>query len=314
MQFGLPIVDEAPGNAPGPDLLCRVAVHVFVTTVAILALAPAIASAAEADNDDQAGTEPLWEWSLAAFSRYGSIYPGSSETQFNVVPLPIPRYRGRFLSLGEETDSPIRGRVFRRDRIKLDIDFDINFGADSEQIPARDGMPDLDFLLEVGPELSLQFIDHEASNWRAFLNLPLRAAISWPGLNPRWQGAVFEPEIRIRKRLHEDRSDELSYLLSASFATSDYMNYFYGVQPAFATQGRAAFDAGGGYIGTEIGMNYRRQLASRYEIVTGMRIGFHQGAKNRNSPLFQDDISGSVFVAVLWKFWESKRRVPVVTD
>jgi hypothetical protein len=272
------------------------------------------AAAEEPAASEEDNTEPLWEWSLAAFSRYGNIYPGSADTQFNIIPLPIPRFRGRFLRLGEETDSPIRGRVFRRDRIKLDIDFDINFGADNEDIPIRTGMPELDFVLEVGPELSFQFIDHEPSNWRAFLNLPLRAAISWPGFDPRWQGVVFAPEIRIRKRLREDRKDELSYLVSASFASSDYMNYFYGVQPEFAVPGRAAFDAKGGYIGTELGMTYRRQLASRYEVVTGMRIGFHQGAKNRNSPLFQDDISGSIFVAVLWKFWESKRRVPVVDD
>lgn len=289
-------------------------VHAIAILLGALSVFSVATGAEKQGSEDTANTEPLWEWSLAAFSRYGNIYPGSGDTQFNIVPLPIPRYRGRFLSLGEETDSPIRGRIFRRDRIKLDIDFDINFGADNEDIPIRDGMPELDFVLEVGPELSLQFIDHEPSNWRAFLNLPLRAAITWPGLDPRWQGVVFAPEIRIRKSLRDDRKDELSYLVSASFASSDYMEYFYGVQPEFAVPGRAAFDAKGGYIGTELGMTYRRQLASRYEIVTGMRIGFHQGAKNRNSPLFQDDISGSVFVAFLWKFWESKRRVPVPDD
>ena len=57
-------------------------------------------------------------------------------------------------------------------------------------------------------------------------------------------------------------------------------------------------------------MSARKQLASRYEIVVGARMGFHQGAKNRDSPLFVDEISGSVFFAFLWKFWESKRQVP----
>jgi hypothetical protein len=285
---------------------------------ALLALSLLLTGGAEAtDSTDEAAdqpTEPLWEWSLAAFTRYGSVYPGSSETQFNIVPLPFPRYRGRFLRLGEETDSPLRGVVFRRDRIKLDIDFDINFGADSEDIEVRTGMPDLDFLLEVGPELSLQFVDHQPTRWKAFLQLPLRAAISWPGLDPRFQGIVFAPEIRLRKRFSDDRKDELSFIISSSFATSDYANYFYGVQPQFAVSSREAFDAGGGYIGTELGLSFRKQLASRYEVVTGMRIGFHQGAKNSDSPLFVDDISGSVFVAVLWKFWESRRRVPVLED
>jgi hypothetical protein len=68
-------------------------------------------------------------------------------------------YRGTFLRVGDDTDSPIRGRVFRTDRIKLDIDFDLVFGSDSDDIAARTGMPDLDLLLELGPELELQFVD-----------------------------------------------------------------------------------------------------------------------------------------------------------
>ena len=176
-------------------------------------------------------TDPLWEFFLAGFTRYGSIYPGSSETQVNLVPLPLPRYRGKFIRVGEETQSPLRGRIFRRDRIKLDIDFDINFGADSEEIEVRRDMDDLDFLLEVGPELSLQFIDHEPSRWRAFLNLPLRAAFSWPGLDPRYRGLVFAPELRFRKRFADARPDEVSFLVSPILASSEYMNYFYGVAP-----------------------------------------------------------------------------------
>ena len=263
----------------------------------------------EADGEQ---TEPLWEWFLAGFGRYGSVYPGSAEEEFNVIPLPFPKYRGKFLRVGEETDNPLRGRIFRRDRIKLDLDFDINFGADSEDLPVREGMPDLDFLLEVGPELSLQFAGQKDSKWRAFLNLPVRAAISWSGIDPSYRGVVFAPEIRLRHRYTENRKDEISFRVTPTFASRDYMKFFYGVSPEFETQERMAFEAKAGYLGTELGISARKELASRYELVGGVQFGLLSGARNRNSPLFEQDTSAAVFIAFLWKFWESERRVPVV--
>ncbi|MDJ0929393.1 MAG: MipA/OmpV family protein [Gammaproteobacteria bacterium] len=290
----------------------------FAGLAAVALLASGVASpglAEEAAGEDpEAETEPLWEWYMAGFGRYGAVYPGSSENQFNIIPLPFPRYRGKFFRLGEETENPLRGKIFRRDRVKLDIDFDINFGEDSDDIDVRKGMPDLDFILEVGPELSLQFAGERNSKWRAYLNLPVRAAFSWPGFDPRYQGLVFAPEIRLRNRYTENRKDEISFRITPQFATSEYMNYFYGVRPEFANSLRPAFKAESGYLGTELGISARKVLASRYELVGGVALGLLDGAKNRNSPLFEDDVNASVFVAFLWKFWESKRRVEVLPD
>ena len=86
--------------------------------------------------------EPLWEVRLAAFGRYGAAYPAADENQFNVIPLPFPIYRGKFLRLGDDSEKPIQGRIFRTDRIQLNIDFNLNFGSDSDDIEVRMDMPD----------------------------------------------------------------------------------------------------------------------------------------------------------------------------
>ena len=228
-------------------------------------------------------TDALWEMNLAAFGRFGPSYPASEETQGDFIPLPFPVYRGTFFRLGDDTDSPMRGRVFRTDRIKLDIDFDLIFGSDSDDIDARAGMPDLDLLLEVGPELELQFVDRGWFAADAFLALPVRGALSWDGLDPSFEGLVFAPELKFIRDFGNDQQ-QLKLRITPSFASDGYMDYYYEVTPAFATDGRPAFAADGGYLGTEIALSLRWPVAKRLELWGGIRQAFHKGAKTKTAP------------------------------
>jgi outer membrane protein len=263
-------------------------------------------TAPAAASEDPA-TDALWEMNLAAFGRFGPSYPASEETQRDFIPLPFPVYRGTFFRLGDDTESPMRGRVFRTDRIKLDIDFDLIFGSDSDDIAARTGMPDLDLLLEVGPELELQFVDRGWFDTKAFLALPVRAAFSWDGLDPAFEGLVFAPELKFTRDFGNDHR-QLKFRITPAFASDGYMDYYYEVTPAFATADRPAFTADGGYLGTEIALSLRWPVAKRLELWGGIRQGFYTGATNDDSPLFTDDTTTSIYAAFMYRFWESKRR------
>jgi outer membrane protein len=271
----------------------------------LLLCLPAVTLAEPAPGNED--SKPLWEWNLAAFGRYGPAYPASEEQQFNLIPLPFPVYRGKIFRLGEDTESPIKSRLFRRDRIKLDFAFDLNFSSDSDDIDARTGMPDLDFVLEVGPELELQFNRKPVLGGAWFFTPQLKIATSFDGLNPGYEGLIFSPEFQYRVKLADDRS-KIKLKISPSFATEDYMDYYYQVDPTYATAQRQAFDADGGYLGTDLSVSWRHSLTATFDIVVGTRFGFHQGATNDDSPLFTDDTTTSVYGAFLWKFWESERR------
>ncbi len=266
---------------------------------------------AQSGAGSETPTEPLWELHAVGVMRYGASYPGSSESQFNFVPLPFPRYRGKFLRLGESTQSPLRGRVFRRDRIKLDLDFDIHFGADSKDIAVRNGMPDLNFMLEGGPRLSLQFVNRPAG-WNWFLNLPFRVASSWDGLSPTYRGVVFSPGLKWQRRFAHTIRDGVSIKLASTFASKRYMGYYYTVAEQFATPSRPAFDAKQGYLGSELSLSARKHLSRKIELAGGVKLAWLAGARNRRSALFEDTVNSSVYIALLYKFWESKRRVPVL--
>jgi outer membrane protein len=280
----------------------------YVLIAATALLSGTVGALAE-EAPEKAEDEALWEWRLAAFSRYGAAYPASEDNQFNIVPLPFPVYRGRFLRIGEDSENPIRGRIFRTDRIKLDFAFDLNFPVDSNDIDARTDMPDLDLLLEVGPEIEFEFLRPGPWNGKWYFGLQLRPAVSFDGLDPTYRGLVFAPELTYRKRL-DDGKDAIKFRVTPMFATSEYMDYFYTVESAFATPTRPAYQADGGYLGTDLTLSWRNKINDKLETVAGTRVAFHQGAANRDSPLFTRDTTFSIYAAFTWKFWEGTRRVP----
>ena len=86
---------------------------------------------------------------------------------------------------------------------------------------------------------------------------------------------------------------------SPTIASSDYMNYYYGVESQFAMSQRPAFDAKSGYLGTELSVAIRQPITKNFEIWGGLQFGFHSGAKNNDSPLYTEDNTQSVYVAFL---------------
>jgi len=283
----------------------------FVTTVATLIclLGSSGISAAEVDGDASSngdGDKALWELNLAAFGRYGPAYPASEDNQVDVVPLPFPVYRGKILRVGDSTEKPVTTRLFRRDRIKLDLDFGLNFPVDSKDVDARTGMPDLDLLAEAGPELELQFVKAPGDVGKMFLSLQLRGALSFDGIDPSWQGTIASTELKYVRPLNSNRT-EFIIRLTPEWASSDYMDFFYSVAPEFATEDRAAYDADSGYLGTKLAFSIKHKFTDSFQLRSGIRFGFYQGASNEDSPLFTQDTTTSVYIAFLWKVWESER-------
>jgi len=273
----------------------------------LAAAAPALGenSTAQTTAEQEEELEPLWEVALASYIRSGPAYPASEETQTDVIPLPFPIYRGKFLRVGDSNEKPITARMFRRDRIKLDLDFGLNLPVDSDDIDAREGMDDLDLLFEIGPELELQFVENLPGEF--FLGLQFRGAWSFDAVNPEWRGTVYSAEFK-HEYPRRDTKTKLVTRLTPEYANTPYMRFFYGVANEFATPDRPAYDAKGGYLGTRLNFSFRHQLSKQFELRTGMRFGFYHGAKNEDSPLFTTKTTEEVYFAFLWKFWESKRR------
>jgi len=281
----------------------------FIAACATILTAVALTTtddlAAQQSEDEEL---PLWEFRFAAFGRYAPIYPGAADHNLTVLPLPYPVYRGSRLRFGEDLDAFAEGRVVRRPRVRIDINFNVNFGADSEDIAVREGMPDLDLMLEIGPELEISLNNHPATEGEVLLAFQLRAAVSFGSGSTSGRGFAFNPKLEYRLDQAFGTRNDWNFRWTPTWVSEDYADYYYEVAPAFATPARGSYDASAGYLGSEFRIGLERQLTERLRFDGSAKLWINNGAENSQSPLYQDDQGLGVQAAFIWTLGTSERR------
>jgi outer membrane protein len=274
-------------------------------TAAILLLTMAPLRAEETAAADRA---PLWGLQLVAFGQTFPAYPSSADQNLTLLPLPVPIYRGKFLRLGEDLEDLASGRILERDRLKFSIGLSASFPEDSDELSTRTGMPDLDFLVEAGPEVKFRLRGDEDADRELNVSLQVRATVTLDGLDIKGRGAIINPEFEYLARDILGPQTELRFRVSSVWASDDYMDYFYGVAPEFVTPGRSGFDARAGYLNTEFLVGLNHKFTDRLEFRGSLRLWVNKGAANDSSPLYQRDYDRGLRLALFWTAWESKRR------
>ena len=275
---------------------------------ALVAFLPGIAlGQATTSIPEQAGDEglPLWEVAGGIGVATTPDYPSASSTTTRVLPLPLVIYRGDFLRLGD--GSVASGRLFRSDRVELDISLNGSFDAESEDVSARAGMPDLGFIFEVGPEIEIVLTDPAVTDRRLKLELPVRAAFSVDDREPSSRGFVFSPQLEY-ERTFGGGDYEFSTSITPTVASRKLHDYFFTVAPEFATPSRAAYEARGGYMQTAFSLKLQRRTRNSFTAV-GVTLNVLGGSANADSPLFRSRQNVGVFALWVVKLWESDKRV-----
>ncbi|WP_371194442.1 MipA/OmpV family protein [Glaciecola sp. SC05] len=257
----------------------------------------------------EAGDEaqPLWEFGAGGGFVEVPNYPASSERNFVALAAPYVIYRGDVFRIGGGGGA--RAVVVEDSTFELDISVGGAFSADSDDNTAREGMPELDLLLEIGPQLLYRMKDFEfdsGGEGRLNLRLQARAVFSTDIKRIDHRGYVFEPELSYQQRgtLFPDTALNLSF--SAVFATEDLQDYFYEVDDEFVTANRNAFDATGGYLGSQLSAGLSFPIFENMRGFLGGSARFHAGAANEDSPLFEKDITYSIGVGFVWRMYESE--------
>jgi outer membrane scaffolding protein for murein synthesis (MipA/OmpV family) len=165
-------------------------------------------------------------------------------------------------------------------------------------------MPDLGTLVEFGPRLNVT-LARPSPGSRIKLELPLRAVLEFNS-GVRGQGFAFEPEIS-----YETRNIGAGFGLSANvslvFGDRKLGNYFYGVQPQFATSARPAFDASAGLIASRVSLTASRNLGRDVTVFGFVRLESYAGAANKDSPLYTKSSGTSAGVGLAWTLGRSAR-------
>ena len=270
---------------------------VAVAGLAVLSTLSVTAQAAE--------EKPLWEAGLGLSTVSFPAYRGSDQRSQFLLPSPYFVYRGEFLKADREG---MRAELFESDRLELTVSGALSPPASSDDILARAGMPDLDANIEFGPQVNVKLCQGEQPGRQLKLLLPLRAAFT---LNKRFQsiGWVLHPKLNLDVgSLPALPGWNIGLQAGALFGDRRQHQYFYGVDNAYATADRPAYEARGGFAG----MQYLVGVSKRYEkhwVGAFLRYDNLSGASFADSPLVRTRNYVAAGVAISWILGESSTRV-----
>jgi len=175
-------------------------------------------------------------------------------------------------------------------------------------------MPELDPTLEIGPRLDVTLARDRAREWSFEARVPVRAAIATDLSHTKHIGWVAYPHLHLFTRPELGGVKwNLGMQAGPLFGSREYHNYFYGVEAAFATLERPAFEASGGYSGSLALISLTRRFP-RFWVGGFARYDTLKGAAFETSPLMRRDYSVMAGFAIAWVFLESDRKVEVDVD
>jgi outer membrane scaffolding protein for murein synthesis (MipA/OmpV family) len=251
---------------------------------------------------------PVFEVGIAGGGGNLPAYPASSQNSWRGLAVPYIIYRG---STFRADDGGLRARASLADGIELSVSASGGVNASSDDVTARQGMPDLQWLGEIGPNLrfTLWRGEEEASPQRIVVDTPVRAVFSTDWSSVSFRGFTFAPDIAYERINFLSPFARLRLSAGVVFGTDSYAEYFYDVAPEFARPGRPAYNAQPGYIGSRVSLSYRLPLSERVSVVAGGRVENFSGAANADSPLFRSDWNFAVVAGFAVSLWRSEAKV-----
>jgi len=278
-------------------------------TAALAVAATALATPAAAQEAPAAAgrqQRPLLEAGIVGGGGWLPDYPAAEQNHWRGVVAPFLIYRGELLRSDEQG---MRGRLYRARDLELNLSLGGAFRASSRDNRAREGMPDLDWIGELGPGLRWEAWRDPAARRRLTLEVPLRAVFSTDFSQIRYRGFTFAPEVAFEQYGLFRPGSRARISIGPVFGSGRYMDYFYRVEGEFARPGRPAYNAKGGYLGTRAQFSYRLPVTERLSLVAGGRLENFSGASNADSPLYKREFNATLVGGVSFSLYRSATMV-----
>jgi outer membrane protein len=274
---------------------------------ALLLCLPAHAQVAT-DESVTEPLKPLWEVGAIGAVFNGPQYPGASSRHSNFLAVPYGVYRGDTWRIGD--GAVARVVAVDKKNYELDVSLNASFNASSADDDARRGMDDLDYLFEVGPQLKINLSgDASDSEGKFALDLQARGVFATDFSYIRHQGYIFHPRLSYRHTGWPGQGSALTLSVAPSWGSEALLDYFYQVNPEFASPGRPAYDAKGGYLGTTVSLGLAFEATPTIRFFVGGNVSFYQGSVNRASALLQENMTYAWGIGLSWRAYQSEQQV-----
>lgn len=251
----------------------------FVTLVMIIS--SFTCAQVNADESNRLKNERIeWTLGLGAGVFDYNLYPGAKATNRLVLPVPYFTFRSdRF-----EIDRGIKSFLYNSETIVLDISADFGLPADSDDTQARKGMPDLDFMVQLGPSLEFLLNDKDKNYFDVRFEIPVRVAYVTDFNSADNIGYLVEPRFSFNHRRSARTGLSQKATIGLKFATEDYHAYYYDVATEYSSATRAEFKSDAGFGGGFVDYSIRYKT-SNFVYWMLLRYQSLNGAVFEDSPL-----------------------------
>jgi outer membrane scaffolding protein for murein synthesis (MipA/OmpV family) len=241
-----------------------------------------------------ADEEPVFELGMGLGGLSVPHYRGSDQREQFVVPFPYIKFSSKNLKIDREG-----GRYYLYDfgNSKLDVSMDFAFPVNSDKNIARQAMPDLKAVVEIGPRLMFYPYTSDDSKFRIRFAFPVRLAIATNIIETNTIGGTFSPYIQFRFFNYV----ETAVTIGPYWATEKYHDNFYQVDTQYVTAQRPYYDAKGGYGGSRISLTSSKRF-KKYWVGIFARYDFLDRAVYQDSPLVKQKTALLVGFGVSYVF------------
>lgn len=241
----------------------------------------------------------LWEYGIGAgYLRYWH-YPASDQTRDLYIPFPTFIYRGEILRADDRDGA--KAYLWRGDNWNLEFGGGVLPSIKSDENYARQGMEDLPWGIQVGP----QWIYNFPEGWELKIGLyqALLTDFKWTKI----QGLVNEIKLSWYLSENWERHHKARIALNLKGASQEFMQTYYTVEPKYAHEQRPAYEAKGGFLA--YGLSYFQSIhIKKYSFYVGATQSFYDLSVNKESPLHKSDKNFIMFCGITYTLGESQRK------
>ena len=203
-------------------------------------------------------SEQDYSWKLGVGSAGISFpaYRGSSQRQSLLLPVPALSFTSPRFQLNRQG---ARLSLLDFGWLRFRLSASGSLPVDSDDVPLREGMPDLDPSFELGPAAVIQLPC--PSSWQCHQETLLRGVVASDFESFSGIGWTLQPRIKIQHSRGELASGQFDWRLTFGpvIASRRYHDYFYSVDSQFADTNRSQYEATGGFSGWRSSVTWRYQ-------------------------------------------------------
>src|SRR3989338_1436081 len=248
----------------------------------------------------QENTEALLELGVGFGYVHFEHYPAADQYASLALPFPTFQYRGEILRADDREGT--RAYLLKNNVWSLEFSGGGVFALDASDNEARRDMPNLPWMIHLGPQVVGEFSD----------NMELRVgffqAVSTDFSYTKTNGGVLDSKLMYQRDSEFIGKRNHTFIASIlRFATKDYLETYFQVPHQYVTPSRPYFEAKNGFLGHEIQFFHAIKFG-RTAVYAGASMTDYSASVNRGSPLHKSNMTVGYLVGITYLLHQSQRN------